>query len=67
MKEATHMPIITVQLLEGRTDEQLKALVAEVTDAVEKTTHAQRDAISVIIEEMKPQHYGVGGTRKSDV
>ncbi|MCD8904993.1 4-oxalocrotonate tautomerase [Staphylococcus chromogenes] len=61
------MPIITVQLLEGRTDEQLKALVAEVTDAVEKTTHAQRDAISVIIEEMKPQHYGVGGTRKSDV
>lgn len=61
------MPIVTVQLLEGRTDKQLKALVAEVTDAVEKTTHAQRDAISVIIEEMKPQHYGVGGTRKSDV
>ncbi|GGI31084.1 MULTISPECIES: 2-hydroxymuconate tautomerase [Staphylococcus] len=61
------MPIVTVQLLEGRTDEQLKALVAEVTDAVEKTTHAQRDAISVIVEEMKPQHYGVGGTRKSDV
>ncbi|RIM09119.1 2-hydroxymuconate tautomerase [Staphylococcus chromogenes] len=61
------MPIVTVQLLEGRTDEQLKALVAEVTDVVEKTTHAQRDAISVIIKEMKPQHYGVGGTRKSDV
>lgn len=61
------MPIVTVQLLEGRTDEQLKALVAEVTDVVEKTTHAQRDAISVIIEEMKPQHYGVGGTRKSNV
>ncbi|UXS74721.1 2-hydroxymuconate tautomerase [Staphylococcus chromogenes] len=61
------MPIVTVQLIEGRTDEQLKALVAEVTDAVEKTTHAQRDAISVIVEEMKPQHYGVGGTRKSDV
>ncbi|MDT0679914.1 2-hydroxymuconate tautomerase [Staphylococcus chromogenes] len=61
------MPIVTVQLLEGRTDEQLKALVAELTDAVEKTTHAQRDAISVIVEEMKPQHYGVGGTRKSDV
>ena len=61
------MPIVTIQLLEGRTDDQLKALVAEVTDAVEKTTHAQRDAISVVIEEMKPQHYGVGGTRKSDV
>lgn len=30
------MPIVTVQLLEGRSDEQLKALVSEVTDAVEK-------------------------------
>ncbi|ALN76377.1 MULTISPECIES: 2-hydroxymuconate tautomerase [Staphylococcus] len=60
------MPIVTVQLLEGRSDEQLKALVSEVTDAVEKTTKANRDAISVVIEEMKPQHYGVGGKRKID-
>ncbi|UEX89217.1 2-hydroxymuconate tautomerase [Staphylococcus ratti] len=60
------MPIVTVQLIEGRSDAQLKALVAEVTDAVEKTTHANREAISVIIEEMKPQHFGVGGVRKSD-
>lgn len=60
------MPIVTVQLIEGRSDAQLKALVAEVTDAVEKTTHANREAISVIIEEMKPQHYGVAGVRKSD-
>ncbi|AJC96256.1 4-oxalocrotonate tautomerase [Staphylococcus hyicus] len=60
------MPIVTVQLLEGRSDEQLKALVSEVTDAVEKTTKANRNAISVVIEEMKPQHYGVGGVRKAD-
>lgn len=32
------MPIINVKLLEGRTDEQLKNLVTEVTHAVEKTT-----------------------------
>ncbi|ARJ51810.1 2-hydroxymuconate tautomerase [Staphylococcus lutrae] len=60
------MPIVTIQLLEGRTDEQLKDLVKEVTDAVEKTTHAQRDAISVIIQEMKKEHYGVAGVRKVD-
>lgn len=47
------MPIVTVKLLEGRTDEQLKNLVTEVTDAVERTTNAKREAISVIIEEMK--------------
>ncbi|MCD8915195.1 MULTISPECIES: 2-hydroxymuconate tautomerase [Staphylococcus] len=60
------MPIVNIKLIEGRTDEQLKALVKEVTDAVEKTTNADRNAISVVLEEMKPNHYGVGGVRKSD-
>ncbi len=60
------MPIVTAKLLEGRTDEQLKNLVTEVTDAVERTTNAKREAISVIIEEMKKEHFGVAGVRKSD-
>lgn len=60
------MPLVNIKLIEGRSDEQLKDLVKEVTDAVEKTTKADRNAISVILEEMKPTHYGVGGVRKSD-
>lgn len=61
------MPIVNIKLLEGRTDEQLKALVAEVTDAVERTTKADRSAIQIVIEEMKKTHYAVGGTRKSEM
>lgn len=61
-----NMPIVTVQLLEGRSDEQLKNLVKEVTNAVESTTNADRSAISVVIQEMKKEHYGVAGVRKSD-
>ncbi|HLQ83147.1 2-hydroxymuconate tautomerase [Staphylococcus cohnii] len=60
------MPIVNVKLLEGRSDEQLKNLVTEVTNAVEKTTGANKDAIQVVIEEMKASHYGVAGIRKSD-
>ncbi|ASE36020.1 MULTISPECIES: 2-hydroxymuconate tautomerase [Staphylococcus] len=60
------MPIINVKLIEGRSDEQLKDLVTEVTNAVEKSTGANREAIHVIIEEMKKEHYGVAGVRKSD-
>ena len=60
------MPTVNVKLLEGRTDDQLKDLVNEVTDAVEKTTGANKEAIHVVIEEMKKSHYAVGGVRKSD-
>lgn len=60
------MPIVNVKLLEGRTGDQLKDLVNEVTDAVEKTTGANKEAIHVVIEEMKKSHYAVGGVRKSD-
>ncbi|NKE84432.1 4-oxalocrotonate tautomerase [Staphylococcus arlettae] len=60
------MPIINVKLLEGRSDEQLKDLVSEVTNAVEKSTGANREAIHVIVEEMKPEHCGVAGVRKVD-
>ena len=60
------MPIVNVKLLEGRSDEQLKNLVTEVTNAVEKTTGANREAIHVVIDEMKKNHDGVAGVRKSD-
>lgn len=60
------MPIVNVKLLEGRTDDQLKDLVNEVTNAVEKTTGANKEAIHVVIEELKKSHYAVGGVRKSD-
>lgn len=60
------MPIVNVKLLEGRSDEQLKNLVTEVTNAVEKTTGANREAIHVVIDEMKKNLYGVAGVRKSD-
>ncbi|WP_448011843.1 2-hydroxymuconate tautomerase [Bacillus altitudinis] len=61
------MPIITVQMLEGRTDEQKRALVEKVTDAVIETTGAEAEKVSVIIEEMKKEHYAVAGKRMSDL
>ncbi|MEI4790601.1 2-hydroxymuconate tautomerase [Bacillus sp. FJAT-53060] len=59
------MPIVTVQMLEGRTDEQKRALVEKVTDAVVQTTGAEK--VSVIIEEIKKEHYAVAGKRVSDL
>ncbi|AIC96312.1 MULTISPECIES: 2-hydroxymuconate tautomerase [Shouchella] len=60
------MPIVTIQMLEGRSDDQKRALVEQVTAAVSETTQAPKERISVIIDEMKPTNFGVAGVRQSD-
>ncbi|WP_221636609.1 2-hydroxymuconate tautomerase [Listeria immobilis] len=61
------MPFVTIQFLEGRNDEQKKALVSEVTEVVSKNLQAPKENIHVILQEMKKTDYGVGGVRKSDI
>lgn len=61
------MPFVTIQFLEGRSDDQKKALVSEVTEVVSKNLKAPKENIHVILEEMKKTDYGVGGLRKSDI
>ncbi|MBD8004417.1 4-oxalocrotonate tautomerase [Bacillus sp. Sa1BUA2] len=60
------MPIITVKMFEGRTDDQKKALVEKVTDAVVETTGASKEAVTIVIEEMTKNNYAVAGKRASD-
>ncbi|TWI59739.1 2-hydroxymuconate tautomerase [Halalkalibacter nanhaiisediminis] len=60
------MPIVTVKMLEGRSDDQKRALIEKITDAVTETTGAPAERVSVIIEEMKPTNLGIAGKRPSD-
>lgn len=60
------MPYVTVKMLEGRSDDQKKALVEKVTAAVSETTGAPSEKIVVFIEEMTKNHYGIAGKRLSD-
>lgn len=60
------MPIVTIKMIEGRTDEQKRNLVEQVTTAVSETVSAPKENITIIIEEMKKEHYATGGVRTSD-
>lgn len=60
------MPYVTVKMIEGRTAEQKRALVEEVTAAVAKTVDAPKENITVFIEEMAKENYGVAGVLFSD-
>ncbi|WP_102348191.1 2-hydroxymuconate tautomerase [Bacillus sp. Marseille-P3661] len=60
------MPYVTVKMLEGRTDDQKRALAEKVTAAVAETTGAPKENIHVIIEEMAKNNHSVAGTLSSD-
>ncbi|PYZ96132.1 4-oxalocrotonate tautomerase [Alteribacter lacisalsi] len=61
------MPYVTVKMLEGRTDDQKRDLVEQVTSVVSETTGAPREKVTVFIEEMNAGNYGVNGQRQSDI
>ncbi|WP_285289035.1 2-hydroxymuconate tautomerase [Apilactobacillus xinyiensis] len=60
------MPIINVNLIEGRSEEQLKNLVKDITTVVSKDTGAPEEHIHVILNEMRKDRYSVGGKLKSE-
>ncbi|MBS7344740.1 MAG: 4-oxalocrotonate tautomerase [Caryophanon sp.] len=60
------MPIVTVKMLEGRTDEQKRALVEEVTAAISNSISAPKESVTIIIEEMQKNHFAKAGVRESD-
>ena len=57
------MPVITIKLLEGRTDEQIKEMIKEVTEVVSRTVDAKPETISLSVEEMRKDGYAVAGIR----
>jgi 4-oxalocrotonate tautomerase len=58
------MPFIHVELVEGRSQEQLTNMMKEITEAVHKNTGAPKEHIHVIINEMKKGQYAVNGDWK---
>ncbi|MDN6433931.1 MAG: 4-oxalocrotonate tautomerase, partial [Lacticaseibacillus paracasei] len=45
------MPLVHIDLIEGRSPEQLKALVKDVTDAIVKDTGAPAEHIHIVLNE----------------
>lgn len=66
LKRGKFMPIVHIDLIEGRTQDQLKHLVEDVTKAVSKNTGAPAEHVHVILSEMQKNRYSVGGVLKSD-
>lgn len=55
------MPIVQIEMISGRTEDQKRAMVNEVTDALVKTVNCKKEAVKIIIREMEKQNYAEGG------
>lgn len=66
LKEGFKMPLIHIDLIEGRSEDQLRGLVKDVTAAVVKNTGAPAEHVHVVLNEMQKNRYSVEGVLKSD-
>lgn len=55
------MPLVIVKMLEGRSVEQKRRLVREITDVVVKLTDAPEEQVDVIIEDYPRENWAKGG------
>ena len=55
------MPIIRVEMFTGRTEEQKRALVNELTNAFVKTAGGKPESVTVVITDVDKVNWGVGG------
>lgn len=60
------MPIIRVELHEGRTVDQKRKLAAAITDAVVEHAAAERTAVRVIFTDYARSDWAIGGELVSD-
>ena len=60
------MPEVIIEIAQGRTQEQKRALIKEITEAVVRTCAVPADAVTVIIHENPLTDKGKGGVLFSE-
>ncbi len=61
------MPIIQIQVIEGRKQEQIQNLISNVTDAVAKSLDVDAERVRVLVNEIPGSRWGGGGKVKGRV
>ena len=55
------MPIVQVNMMAGRTNQQKEAMIRKVTDAVMDAVGAPEQNVTVLINEIPKTEFGIGG------
>lgn len=60
------MPIVIVNIKEGRSVEQKRAMVEKMTAAICETMEVKPTSVRIIINDMKNENFAIGGTLVCD-
>ncbi|MCR6667776.1 MAG: 4-oxalocrotonate tautomerase [Methyloversatilis sp.] len=66
-QEKRTMPFAQINLIEGRTEDQKRAVIEKVTQALVEAVGAPREAVRVMIVEVPKSHWGIGGVSAKDL
>ena len=61
------MPIINVQMMEGRPKEKIAEVIQNITNTVSETLDAPKENIRVIVTESPKTHWGKAGKPMSEI
>lgn len=61
------MPLAQIHILEGRSEDQKRAVIEKVTDALCEALSAPRESVRVLIAEMPKSNWGIGGKSAQDL
>jgi 4-oxalocrotonate tautomerase len=61
------MPIANIQILAGRPPEARQALIRSVTAAIVESLQVKPESVRVIVQEIPPEHWGIGGVSAKDL
>jgi 4-oxalocrotonate tautomerase len=60
------MPIINVQIIEGRPKEKVAEVIQNITNTVSETLEAPKETVRVIVTEIPKTHWGKAGKPMSE-
>jgi len=61
------MPLAHIYILEGRSDEQKRAVIDKTTQALHEALGAPKENVRVVIQEIPKTQWGIGGRSAKDL
>lgn len=55
------MPLVSINMVEGRPKEKIEDMIRAVSYAIADSLDAPLDTVRIMVNEMQPHQYGVGG------